>query len=63
MKLENVKMLGLAITKLAVNDYNKAIKQLKLNPKYSQALNTKTEIESLDNPAIFTTLIRKNFTR
>jgi len=60
MKLENLKMLGLAITKLAINDYNKAIKQLKLNPKYSQALNTKAEVESFFESTWFEILSELN---
>ncbi len=60
MKLENAKMLGLAITKLAVKDYKKAIKQLKLNPKYLQALNTKAEIESFFESSWFEILSELN---
>ena len=45
MKLPNAKILVLAIVKAAVNDYNRALKQLETNPKYSLAISTKAEIE------------------
>ncbi len=45
MTISSTRTLAAAIVKVAVSDYDRAVRQLIANPEYTQALNLKQEVE------------------
>lgn len=45
MTISSARMVAAAIARVALNDYNTAMRQLSTNPDYDKALDTKADVE------------------